>query len=181
MGLSSDDPIGINTAAGRIQNGYAQGKRDAKTIIANLKRDKTTGEIIETIKIITHSMGGAYGKGYVKALKEYIRTLPIEQQKQIRISLVADFDPYQAGSLVADPNVYTRQYTNKKGKGKKDSDGLGGLANQKQEGVDYYSESGTEAGHAIRLFFDDISNLREGTYVYDEENQTWNCTSCKND
>ena len=53
-------------------------------------------------------MGGAYGKGYVEALQEYIKTLPKEQQKQIKITLVADFDPYQAGSLKTNKNVLTQ-------------------------------------------------------------------------
>ncbi|PWK20034.1 RHS repeat protein, partial [Xanthomarina spongicola] len=183
FGVSSDNPIGVNMAAGRIRNGFAQGNRDAKTIIANLKRDKTTGEIIETIKIITHSMGGAYGKGYVKALKKYISTLPIEQQRQIRITLVADFDPHQAGSLTADPNIHTQQYTHKNGKGRKDSDRLGWLANQRQNGLSdsNYFEDENEAAHSIFTFFNDISNLQVGTYFYDKENQTWNCTSCGND
>ena len=70
--------------------GYQQGMKDAKSIIENLARDKTTGEIVETIKIVTHSMGGAYGKGFVKALKDYISKLPKEMQYQIRITLVAD-------------------------------------------------------------------------------------------
>lgn len=179
FGLASDDPIGINTARGRIRNGYAQGKRDAETIINNLARDKTTGEIIETIKIITHSMGGAYGKGYVRALKKYISTLPEEQQRQIRITLVADFDPLQAGSLSADPDIFTQQFTHKKGKGKKDSDGLGWLANEMQEGVDEYYESGTEARHSIFTFFDNISNLQEGTYSYNKKTKEWECTTCK--
>jgi hypothetical protein len=180
FGLSSDDPIGINTAKGRIRNGYAQGKRDAKTIIANLKRDKSTGEIIETIKIITHSMGGAYGKGYVKALKEYIKTLPIEQQRQIRISLVADFDPFQAGSLSADPNIFTQQYIHKKGKGRESVDGMGWLANERQEGAEEYYESDTDSSHSIFTFFNDISNLQEGKYEWNEEKNEWICTTCNN-
>jgi hypothetical protein len=38
-------------------------------------------------------MVSAYGKGFVAALKAYIKTLPIEVQKQIKITLNADFDP----------------------------------------------------------------------------------------
>lgn len=61
----------VNTSAtNRITSGFAQGQKDAAEIIKNLARDSSTGEIVETIKIITHSMGGAYGNGYVKALKE---------------------------------------------------------------------------------------------------------------
>ncbi|WDO13614.1 DUF6443 domain-containing protein [Flavobacterium sp. WW92] len=152
------------SSANRIQGGYDQGKKDAKSIIANLARDKTTGEIVETIKIITHSMGGSYGKGYVKALKEYIKTLPKEQQAQVKITLVADFDPFQAGSLKADKDIFTQQFTH-----------LGNLAEQKQEGVDdYYEEKGD---HSITTFFSSISNLQEGTYKWN--GSEWQCTTCK--
>lgn len=81
--------------------GYDKGKEDTATIIANLERDPNNN-IIETIKIVTHSRGGAYGKGFVRALREYIATLPAEQQQQIRISFVADFDPYEGSDMTAD-------------------------------------------------------------------------------
>uniref|UniRef100_UPI004049110D RHS repeat-associated core domain-containing protein n=1 Tax=Fulvivirga sp. TaxID=1931237 RepID=UPI004049110D len=178
FGFSTDNPLGVLYASGRRFSGYHQGKRDAKQIIANLKRDQSTGEIIESIKIITHSMGGAYGKGYLRALKEYIKTLPPEQQRQIRITLVADFDPFQAGSLLADPEIFTQQFVHKNGDGREDSDGLGWLANQKQEGVDEYYESNSEAAHSIFSFFDNITDLQEGTYEYNEETNSWDCTSC---
>lgn len=106
FGFMSDNPLGVLYASRRSSNGYSQGESDAKMIIDNLARDKN-GNIAESIKIITHSMGGAYGKGYLKAIKDYIKTLPKEQQKQIMITLVADFDPFQAGSLEADPDVFT--------------------------------------------------------------------------
>ena len=64
----------------------------------------------ETIKIITHSMGAAFGKGYVKKLKELLAKYG---HSDILISLVADFDPYQASQLSADPNIHTLQFTHK--------------------------------------------------------------------
>lgn len=79
--------------------GYDKGKEDTATIIANLERDPNNN-IIETIKIVTHSRSG--GKGFVRALREYIATLPAEQQQQIRISFVADFDPYEGSDMTAD-------------------------------------------------------------------------------
>ena len=42
----------------RYDAGYTQGMKDAEKIINNLARDKN-GNIIESIKIITHSMGAA--------------------------------------------------------------------------------------------------------------------------
>lgn len=160
------------TAGGRIFAGYAAGKHDAKEIIANLERDKS-GNIIETIKIVTHSMGGAYGKGFVIALKEYIKTLPIEQQKQIKISLVADFDPYQAGDITADPDIKTTQY---KHKGNKNIFGMGWLANEDEKGLskeDIKTNTGTSTDHSIFTFFNDISSLAEGTYKWDDANKKW--------
>src|SRR5690554_2805544 len=44
-------------ATNRISGGYNQGMKDAKQIIANLEKD-SQGNIIESIKIISHSMGG---------------------------------------------------------------------------------------------------------------------------
>lgn len=102
-------------------------------------------------------------------------------QRQIKISLVADFDPFQAGSLVAYSDIFTQQFAHKKGKGKKDSDGLGWLANERQNGLsdEQYFESDSEAAHGIFTFFDNISNLQEGTYEYNEKAKEWECTSCK--
>jgi hypothetical protein len=155
-------------ASNRINSGYNQGQKDAKTIIENLARDKTTGEIVETIKIITHSMGSAYGKGYVKALQEYIKTLPKEQQYQIKIKLVADFEPYQAGSLKANKNIFTEQFTN-----------IGGLADERQEGLNdsNYHENSTQTAHSIKTFIGNITSLQEGTYKWN--GSSWECTTCK--
>jgi RHS repeat-associated protein len=154
------------TALGRHIAGYDQGAKDAKAIIDNLARDKN-GNITETIKVITHSMGGAYGKGFVAALKLYISSLPIEQQKQILISLVADFDPFQAGDITADPNIKTTQF---KHKGNKNIMGMGWLANEDEKGLgkeEIKTNTGTSTDHSIFTFFNDISSLAEGTYKWD--------------
>jgi RHS repeat-associated protein len=155
-----------STAIGRIYYGFKDGQRDAASIINNLAKDKN-GNITETIKIVTHSMGGAYGKGFVIALKEYIKSLPIEQQKQIKISLVADFDPYQGGELTADPDIQTKQYIHN---GNWNILGMGWLANEKEKGLsddDIHTNTGTSTDHSIFTFFNDIQNLQEGTYKWD--------------
>ncbi|RXP52376.1 hypothetical protein EC396_11295 [Lutibacter sp. HS1-25] len=155
------------SAKNRVDAGYSRGKKEAKSIIANLTRDKTSGEIIETIKIITHSMGGAYGKGFIKALKEYVKTLPKEQQSQIKFS-VYDFDPHQAGSLTADGETPTFQF---KHQGFWNILGLGWLANQDENGkVDVQTNTGNSTDHSIMTFFNDISNMSEGTYKWDGKN-----------
>jgi len=151
---------------GREQNGYESGKKDAASIIANLARDPNNN-IVESIKIVTHSMGGAYGKGFVRALKEYIKTLPIEKQKQILISLVADFDPFQAGDITADPNIKTLQF---KHKNNANIFGMGWLANEDEKGLgtdNVKTNTGTSTDHSIFTFFNDISSLQEGSYKWD--------------
>lgn len=155
---------GNSDALTRVRAGESQGKADAKSIINNLARDKTTGEIVETIKIITHSMGGAYGKGYVKALKQYVKTLPKEQQYQIRITLVADFDPYQGASLTADDNIKTQQFMHKDNG---NVFGLGWLANEKENGpVELPTTKGNSSDHSIFSFSKDVINLEEGIYKW---------------
>jgi hypothetical protein len=163
---SCTSPLGAS-AAGRFAAGLADGTNDSKTIIDNLARDKNHN-ITESIKIITHSMGGAYGKGFVAALKAYINTLPKDVQKQIKITLVADFDPFQAGELTADPDIKTTQF-------KHDNPwnifGMGWLANEDEKGLDpqkdIITNSGTSTDHAIISFLNDINNLAEGTYKWD--------------
>ena len=136
--------------------GYAQGQQDAKTIIDNLARDTTSGEIVETIKIISHSMGGAYAKGYVKALKQYISTLPKEQQSQIKISFEADFAPFQPTKQQAVDGVNTFQFSHSKDRvaGNKEMDGA------------YYQDTSSDKGqgHSIFDFFKQIKNLPAGNY-----------------
>ncbi|MEJ0101425.1 MAG: RHS repeat-associated core domain-containing protein [Bacteroidota bacterium] len=150
-------------AEGREQMGYEQGKEDAASIIANLERDKSSNNIIETIKVVTHSMGGAYGNGLVRALREYIATLPAEQQKQIKIEQVIDFDPYQGADITADGVTPTFQYIH-----------YGLLANQKEKGkVEQKTTRSSSNAHAISSFFADISQLQNGTYKWNEQNQTW--------
>ncbi len=149
-------------AAGREEEGFKKGKEDAATIIDNLARDKN-GNITETIKIITHSMGGAYGKGFIKALKEYIATLPKEQQQQIKISFVADFDPFQGSGMTADGTTPTFQFIH-----------YGLLANEKENGkVEQRPSNSKSTAHSIFSFFADISQLQEGSYKWNAQTQTW--------
>ena len=61
----------------RYDVGYISGLRDAKKIISQLARD-ANGNITESIKVISHSMGGAYAKGFLQALVEYIKNHPRE-------------------------------------------------------------------------------------------------------
>lgn len=162
--------LSSGNAGTRMLLGFAAGVRDAKSIIENLARDKN-GNIVETIKIVTHSMGTAYGKGFVMALKAYIKTLPVEQQKQILISLVADFDAYQADELTADPDIKTMQFIHKN---RRNIFGLGWLANEEEQGEkDQKTNTGTSTDHGISSFFKDINSLEEGKYVWDDDQKKW--------
>ena len=113
-------------------------------------------------------MGGAFGKGLVMALKEYIKANKLEHQ--VRITLVVDFDPFQAGDMTADPEIKTMQFVHK---GNWNLAGMGWLANEEEQGLstrDIYTNSGTSTDHSIFTFFGDISKLSEGTYKWDGKN-----------
>ena len=69
FGLTSENPSDFSPA-NRIKAGYRDGKERAAEIINHLgKNDKN--EIVETLKVFTHSMGAAYSRGLIKALNEY--------------------------------------------------------------------------------------------------------------
>jgi RHS repeat-associated protein len=149
-------------AEGREYFGYEQGKQDAKEIIDHLERDPNNN-IIETIKIITHSMGGSYGEGFVRALKEYIATLPEDIQKQIVIEQVVNFDPFQASSMTADGSIPTFQFIH-----------YGWIANEKENGKVQQMQSWSHsAAHSIFSFFADIRQLQSGRYIWDPKSRTW--------
>jgi RHS repeat-associated protein len=170
-------PIGDNTTAvGRMRAGEEKGNSDAEAILTSLHR--TNGVIDETLKIVSHSMGGAFAKGYINAIIEYAREHP-QLSNGLRISEF-DFDPYQAGALSAIPGVHTEQKTHNGKKNKGDFSEK--IADQKQKGLDdadgaYYGdnnsywESPTKTNHSIFSFFENISQLQEGTYVL--KNGAW--------
>ncbi len=85
----------------REQAGYAQGGKDANGVFANL----TEGE---SIKIVTHSMGSAFSRGYIKALQEYMKTNNITDHA---IELVIDVNAFQGAELNAIPGVKTLNKT----------------------------------------------------------------------
>lgn len=167
------------SASNRYKDGYAKGKAEAASIIESLARDPQ-GNIIETIKIVTHSMGGVYGKGFVKALKKYIKNHKDPRVRKALISVVADFDPFQAGSKYgkADSDIFTQQFIHE---GFWDFLGFGGLANQEEEGADDKQNDEKKSSHFIETFVGDISQLQEGTYEWDKDKEQWICTSCKKD
>lgn len=150
-------PLGFSMNMGsksRYDVGYISGLRDAKKIISQLARD-ANGNITESIKVISHSMGGAYAKGFLQALVEYIKNHPRECNG---ISLSEyDFAPYQPYSQKAVEGVDTYQYSHK------NDDWAGNTA---IKGAQQMETSDDDKGHSITSFFDYINSLPPGNYKY---------------
>lgn len=152
-----DGRVGIGgpytTASGRYKAGYEQGALDAEKIIGGLARNEQ-GDIVETIKIITHSMGAAYGKGYLEALLFYINEMGINNNI---IEFEADFAPYQPDQQQADYRVPTFQFSHRK-------DGVAG--NKGMQGAyKIDTNSDPKQTHALSSFIRQIQSLPQGQYV----------------
>jgi hypothetical protein len=106
-----------------------------------------------------------------------------ELSRQVKISLVAHFDPFQASDITADKNIFTMQFLHRNAKGRDGGTGvnwlknLGWLANQVVNGVDYFNEDEQKSKHGINTLFSNISNLQEGSYKWNGSN--WDCINCK--
>lgn len=152
----------------RYESGSKHIDFDIGGMIKNLKRDKNTGVITESIKVISHSMGGAYANALVKEIIKYVKNHP---KDCVGLSISeADFDPYQAGELNVNSTVNTRQFIHKSFW---NILGMGWLANEKEQGIDEKNviiNSGSSTDHSILTFLNDISSLQEGTYKWDGKN-----------
>ena len=135
--------------------GFAQGRKDAAEIIKRISDND--GNIIETIKIITHSMGAAYAKGYILALLEYFKANNIPSDI---IEFEADFAPFQPDEQMAISGVPTYQYSH-------NNDGVAG--NKRMIGAEYMDTSSDEKqGHSLMDYIDQINNLPAGTYKIED-------------
>lgn len=155
MGIFSDNMAKI--AGYRKNNGYkagsVAGKYTANQIINLISGGKGKNHIKETIKIITHSMGGAYAKGYVEALLEYFNKNGIDPSI---IEFEADFAPFQPEYQKAVDGIDTYQYSHSK-------DPVAG--NKKMPGAEYKNTSSDkDQGHSINSFYEQINNLATGKY-----------------
>ena len=97
----------------RIASGYARGKKDAASVIAGLKRDPNDpNKITETIKVVTHSMGTAYSRGYTAALEQYVSEYNAKHKDApltgFQIETQVDIAAFQGSMLPADQNVKNR-------------------------------------------------------------------------
>jgi hypothetical protein len=145
----------------RALSGYNYGKEHVEEIINSL--EKTGGVITETLKIVTHSMGGAYGKGFVLAIIEWAKANP-EKAKGLNIS-VYDFAPFQQNQMSAIPGTTTYQFDNSGdvvvGYGL-----FGGSFFHKQEGAKRDKKEG--GSHSIFDFLNRINQLQEGNYIFQD-------------
>jgi hypothetical protein len=88
----------------RMEAGAAQGMKDAADIIANLNDG-------ETIKIVTHSMGTGFARGYTEGILKYAKAHGLADKVKFEYEL--DVNAFQGGDLPADKNV--KQSQNKTG------------------------------------------------------------------
>ena len=142
----------------RVEKGYEKGKEDAAVLIQSL--DRTGGVITEPLILATHSLGGAFGRGYLKAIIEYVKEHP-DQCKGISIS-VYDFDPYDADLLSQVSGISITQILHKS---------KFGLANQIEQGVSekdgsLIDDTSKSKSHGITSFISSISSLKPGKYVW---------------
>ncbi|WP_084489961.1 DUF6443 domain-containing protein [Niabella ginsenosidivorans] len=151
----------------RISAGSKQGAKDAASILAHLARDKN-GNIIESIKVVTHSMGGAYAKGYIQAIVDYAKKHPDKAQGLQMTEY--DFAAFQQNKLSAVPGVPLFQLDNEGDKVVGGTIGwFNGSHHAKQKGRE---ENGSNdnvnpnGGHSIMDFISAIGSLQEGTYKY---------------
>lgn len=147
---------------GRNCFGHLMGMYDVKSIIKSLARDKN-GVIIESIKIIAHSMGGAYAKGYIRAIVNYAKNHP-EECEGLQITEF-DFASFQPGAQQAIDGVPLFQFSNNHDK----------VANnilltspykpikQRTGGKEDPNKS---KGHSIFDYADKIAILEEGSYKF---------------
>ena len=82
----------------RYRAGYFSGYRNAAKILTSLSDD-------ETIKIVTHSMGGMYGKGFILGLQQYAKENKIDISNLIEMEI--DLAPFEPWSQKANPEVRT--------------------------------------------------------------------------
>jgi RHS repeat-associated protein len=155
-GLLNSDRNGNLHEGARREAGYDKGMEDAEMIIENLARDKN-GSITESIKVITHSWGGAFGKGYAKAILDYARQNKIAG---VVIAFEADFAPFQpwGQQAIEDENMGpTLQFSH-------NADRVAG--NKPVSGAEQKDTSGDESqGHSILSFSKQVSALPTGTYT----------------
>lgn len=148
------------TAGYRAEMGYLYGSTHAEEIINSLAR---RGAVIsETLKIVTHSMGAAYGKGFVKAIIEWAKANP-QKAQGLNISAY-HFAAFQQNQLSGVDGVTTYQFDNY-GDMVVGYELVAGGIFHKQEGVED-RDIKNNGGHSIFDFLNRVNQLEPGKYVY---------------
>ena len=146
----------INTYPHNRYNwGYSLGKIQAGRIISQLTRD-AKGNISEAVRVVSHSMGSVFAKGFVQALINYVKMHP-EECQGFMISEY-DFAPFQPTSYPAVDGVSTYQYSHKYDLIAKNARVLGAEIMKTSENV--------EDGHSIEDYYKYIISLPEGNYKF---------------
>jgi RHS repeat-associated protein len=146
-----------NTSAKyRHMAGYNQGWDDLDGILKQVLDDN--GNIKETIKIITHSMGAVYAKGYIQAIIQRMKMDGYSDEfiKNL-MEFEADFAPYQPKKQKANSNVPTFQFSHS-------GDWVAG--NAQMDGANYMDTSSDQKQtHSINDFWSQVQNLPTGNYT----------------
>ncbi|MDE6481143.1 MAG: RHS repeat-associated core domain-containing protein [Muribaculaceae bacterium] len=136
-------------ASNRIRMGSESGRLLANSIYESLSEG-------ETIKIITHSMGAASAKGFIKALIRYAKKHKIRH----RIVLELDLAPFQSTEQEGDKDVSTYTISHK-------FDKLAGLSDMKNA-KNFHTRTDKDNGsikteHGIASFKEEVVKLiKEG-------------------
>jgi RHS repeat-associated protein len=119
-------------AKNRYRSGYMQGVRDASDIVNSLETDEH-GNITESIKFVTSSMGTAYSRGMSQAIVDYVATQNkeidaynasleknadgsyvdaslVKKHLNVVIESTTDLDAFQASQVGANPNSDNNYY-----------------------------------------------------------------------
>lgn len=130
--------------------GYERGIDYAKYFLFAYKNGD--GSFKESIKVITHSMGAAYAKGFIQGLID--GGVPINM-----LEFEADFAPFQPTKQEAVKGVRTLQYSHSE-------DWI--ARNEKMKGAEYEDTSSDKnQTHSIADFMNQIQNLPEGKYKFE--------------
>jgi hypothetical protein len=107
--------------------GYRKGKTDAAEIVNGLQRD-SNGNITESIKFVTSSMGMAFERGMSDAIVDYVagenkkidaynkklgkNADPSDLKKRLNVVIeyTVDLDGFQSNAVGTDPNAQDNYY-----------------------------------------------------------------------
>ncbi|MDO5527071.1 MAG: RHS repeat-associated core domain-containing protein [Prevotella sp.] len=150
-------------AEDRHSYGYAQGKYDAAFIVSQMQRNKK-GFITEKLRLVTHSMGGAYGKGYAQAIVDYA----YNNKDKCEGLVIDEYDlaPYQTNMQQAVWGVNTYQWSHVHDKIAGNSLIRGAVRmTDNYMGTDWY-KSHTIDSYEQSNIINQIMSLPQGVYIF---------------